>query len=131
VVKVVRIVKDDITTEKVIRKVDLEAVEFMNNPKLDILKLAVIERHGKTGDAAVGLVETYSLKNGAEALTISHDSLNIIVIGENDEDMKCAVEELERLGGDMHMLQMYGPPPQFGNSRFDDRLPHNRSGGKT
>lgn len=99
VVKVIRIIKDNITTEKVIRKVDLKNGEYMNNPKLDILKLAVIERHGKTGGAGVGLVEGYGLENGAVALTIAHDSHNIIVIGDNDDDMAAAVGELERLEG--------------------------------
>ncbi len=101
VVKVIRIIKDNITTEKVIRKVDSEKGFYKNNPKLDILKLAVIERHGKTGGAGVGLVEGYGLKEGAIALTIAHDSHNIIVIGDNDGDMIKAVEELQRCEGGM------------------------------
>ena len=35
----------------------------------------------------LGLVENFKLKNGAIATTISHDSHNIIVVGDNDEDI--------------------------------------------
>ena len=99
VVKVIQLVKDNVITKKVIRKVDTEDGYYQNNPKLDILKLAVIERHKKTGNIGLGLVEGYGLKNGAVALTIAHDSHNIIVIGDNDRDMKKAVEELQKCEG--------------------------------
>ncbi len=99
VVKVIQLIKDNVTTRKVIRKVDTDDGYYHNNPKLDILKLAVIERHKKTGNIGLGLVEGYGLKNGAIALTIAHDSHNIIVIGDNDRDMKKAVEELQKCEG--------------------------------
>lgn len=65
----------------------------------DILKVAVIERHNKTGNISLALVEKFGLENGAIASTIAHDSHNIIVIGDNDEDMLLAIEELEKVGG--------------------------------
>jgi adenine deaminase len=101
VVKVMQLVEDNIITKKVIRKVDTEDGYYRNNPKLDILKLAVIERHKKTGNIGIGLVEGYGLKNGAIALTIAHDSHNIIVIGDNDRDMLAAVKELQKCEGGM------------------------------
>ncbi len=101
VVKVIQIIEDNIITKKVIRKVDVEDGYYRNNPKLDILKMAVIERHKKTGNIGLGLVEGYGLKNGAVALTIAHDSHNIIVIGDNDRDMLQAVEELQKCDGGM------------------------------
>ncbi|MDX1358385.1 MAG: adenine deaminase [Clostridia bacterium] len=101
VVKVIQLVEDNIITKKVIRKVDTEDGHYKNNPKLDILKLAVIERHRKTGNVGIGLVEGYGLKHGAIALTIAHDSHNIIVIGDNDRDMLAAVAELQRCEGGM------------------------------
>jgi adenine deaminase len=104
VVKVMQLVSDNIITRKVIRKVDVKDGIYCNNPKLDILKLAVIERHKKTGNIGLGLVEGYGLKNGAVALTIAHDSHNIIVIGDNDEDMKTAVKELQRCRGGMTIV---------------------------
>ncbi len=99
VVKVIQIIEDNIITKKVIRKVDVDDGYYKNNPKLDILKLAVIERHKKTGNIGLGLVEGYGLKNGAVALTIAHDSHNIIVVGDNDRDMLEAVRELQKCEG--------------------------------
>lgn len=71
---------------------------FEYHPDLDILKLAVVERHHATGNIGLGLVENYRLQGGI-ASTIAHDSHNIIVIGDNDEDMFSAVSELIRVNG--------------------------------
>lgn len=65
----------------------------------EIAKIAVIERHNATGSHAVGLIRGYGLKRGAVATTVGHDSHNIIVVGNTDEDMFAAVDELKRIGG--------------------------------
>lgn len=99
IVKVIQLIEHNIITKNVTRKVDVEDNCFKYNSKLDILKLAVIERHKGTGNVGLGLVEGYGLKGGAVALTIAHDSHNIISIGDNDNDMKVAVKELKRVKG--------------------------------
>lgn len=65
----------------------------------ELLKIAVIERHHATGNIGIGLIKGYGLKNGAVATTVAHDSHNIIVVGDNDEDMLLAVEELKNIKG--------------------------------
>ena len=72
---------------------------FVYDPTRDIVKIAVIERHHDTGNVAVGLLKNYGLHSGAVALSIAHDSHNIIAVGANDADMAFAVETLIRLGG--------------------------------
>ena len=62
-------------------------------------KIAVIERHKATGKTGVGIVSGFGIQGGAIASSVSHDSHNIIVIGDNDEDMKLAIEELIRTQG--------------------------------
>lgn len=99
IANVIRLLPHSIVTQKVVRKVEVENGEFKNNKKLDILKLAVIERHNATGNVGLGLVEDFRLKNGAIALTIAHDSHNLIAIGDNDEDMLLAINEVARVGG--------------------------------
>lgn len=99
IVNVIRLLPHNLVTEKVVRKVDIKNNEFKNNEKLDILKLVVIERHKNTGNIGLGLVENFKLKNGSIASTIAHDSHNIIVIGDNDEDILNAIEEVKRIGG--------------------------------
>lgn len=99
IVNVIRLLPHNLVTEKVTRKVDLEDNEFKYNDKLDILKLVVLERHKNTKNIGLGLVENFKLKNGAIASTIAHDSHNIIVVGDNDEDILNAIGEVENIGG--------------------------------
>lgn len=65
----------------------------------DVLKIAVIERHGKNGNIATGFIHGFGLKSGAIASTISHDSHNICVVGANDEDMAIAANHLGEIEG--------------------------------
>lgn len=66
----------------------------------DILKIAVIERHRGSGNIGMAFVTGFGIKNGAIAGSVAHDSHNIIVVGDGDDDMKSAVERiLEMKGG--------------------------------
>jgi adenine deaminase len=65
----------------------------------DVLKVAVIERHGKNGNIGSGFVRGFGLKRGAIASSVGHDSHNITVIGASDDDMEAAVNRLIELGG--------------------------------
>jgi len=65
----------------------------------DVLKVAVIERHGKNGNIGRGFVHGFGLKRGAIASSVGHDSHNITVIGASDEDMATAVNRLIELKG--------------------------------
>ncbi len=68
--------------------------------KKDVLKIAVIERHKNTHHIGVGYIHGYGLRSGAVATSISHDSHNIIAVGENDLDICTAVNKvLENKGG--------------------------------
>lgn len=74
--------------------------DFVYNPNEDIVKVAVVERYQNTGNVAVALLRGYGIKEGAIAVSIAHDSHNIIVVGVSDEDMAFAVEKLiEQEGG--------------------------------
>lgn len=100
VARVIRILPHSLVTESAVRKVERdEEGYFKVHPDLDLLKMAVIERHGNTGGIGLGLVENYRLKGGAVASSIGHDSHNLIVIGDNDEDMAVAVNALAESGG--------------------------------
>jgi adenine deaminase len=65
----------------------------------DILKITVIERHGKNGNMATGFVQGFGLKKGAIASTVGHDSHNICVVGASDEDMALAANRLSVIKG--------------------------------
>ena len=79
--------------------------EWIHEDDKDILKLAVIERHHGTGNAATALIRGYGMRHGAVAVSIAHDSHNIIVIGDNDHDMAAAVRKLISIGGGMTMFK--------------------------
>ena len=66
---------------------------------LDVIKVAVIERHGKNGNIGRAFVTGFGLKRGAIASSVGHDSHNITVVGADDEDMAAAVNRLIELGG--------------------------------
>ncbi len=78
-------------------KVGLKGVE----PDLerDVVKIAVVERHGKNGNIATGFVHGFGLKAGAIASTVSHDSHNICVVGTSDEDIAAAANRLGEIEG--------------------------------
>lgn len=99
IVNVMRLLPHSLVTEKVVRKVGTENGLFKHHRSLDILKIAVVERHKATGNIGLGLVENFKLKNGAIASTIAHDSHNLIVIGDNDKDMLLAIKEVSSIGG--------------------------------
>ncbi len=65
----------------------------------DVVKIAVVERHGKNGNIATGFVHGFGLKHGAIASTVSHDSHNICVVGTSDEDIAAAANRLGEIEG--------------------------------
>ncbi len=65
----------------------------------DVIKVAVVERHGKNGNIGRSFVRGFGLKRGAIASSVGHDSHNITVVGANDADMAAAVNRLIEMGG--------------------------------
>ncbi|QWC00549.1 adenine deaminase [Mycoplasmatota bacterium] len=98
-VYVMGLIKNNITTKKVKAKVILRDGLFLPKDNPGLLKLAVIERHHYSGNVGFGIVKNYGLKNSAIAMTIAHDSHNIICLGDNDDDMYQAIEKIKDIGG--------------------------------
>jgi len=78
---------------------------WVHDPEVDIIKLAVIERHKGTGNVGVALIRGFGLKGGAIVSSVGHDSHNIVVAGDNDLDMVAAVEYLIGIGGGMALVK--------------------------
>jgi adenine deaminase len=64
------------------------------DPARDLVKIAVIERHGKNGNRATGFVRGFGLQRGAIASTVCHDHHNIAVVGADYADMALAANRL-------------------------------------
>ena len=67
----------------------------------NIAKVAVVERHKRTGNIGLGFVKGFGFKEGAVASSVAHDSHNLLVVGVNDHDMAFAVNRLAEVGGGM------------------------------
>lgn len=89
---VMKVVPGEILTKGTVKNVTYIDGEFVPNEQFQ--KIAVLERHHTTGLKQVGIVEGFCIKHGAIASTVGHDSHNLIVVGDNDEDMNRAIQEL-------------------------------------
>lgn len=100
---VIGVIENSLVTEKIVEEVKIVNGYFDYSDN-DILKLVVIERHFATGNIGVGLIKNFKLKNGAIGSTVGHDSHNMIVVGDNDEDILLAIKELEKIGGGLTII---------------------------
>lgn len=105
-VNVIEIIPGGVVTKSAVEEVEIdEKGDFLYNSNKDIVKIAVVERHNGTGNVSVGLLKGYGIKSGAAAISIAHDSHNIIVSGTNNEDMAKAVKELTSQGGGVVLVE--------------------------
>lgn len=101
-INVIKVYPGSLNTTKVKRRVQIynDIIENVIEEDEPINKIAVIERHKFSGKHFTGFIEGLGLKDAAIAQTIAHDSHNIIVLGDNDLDMKIAVNNLiDKNGG--------------------------------
>jgi adenine deaminase len=71
------------------------------NPQEDVAKIAVFERHKRTGNVGLGFITGLGLQEGAVASTVGHDSHNLVVAGMEDDSMVEAARFLVEAGGGM------------------------------
>ena len=103
-VNVIGIETGGVVTKKIIADVQLADGDFVFDPAQDICKLAVIERHHMTGKVGLGLLGGYGIKRGAVAVSVAHDSHNIIAAGVSNADIFAAVDALIRMDGGMVLV---------------------------
>ncbi|HBG33689.1 MAG: adenine deaminase [Tenericutes bacterium GWC2_39_45] len=104
-VKVIGLIQNNITTHLLNRTVNVTNNQFVYDKHADILKLAVIERHHNKKLIGIGLVEGFGFKNGALAMTIAHDSHNLIIVGSSDDDMRLAAEKINEIQGGIVLVR--------------------------
>lgn len=97
--RVIGLQPHSLVTKDLWRNVNLVDGKYITDDGKELLKIAVIERHNATGNIGLGLVEGLGLRKGAIASTVAHDSHNLVVIGDNDKDMRIAAEYLKEIGG--------------------------------
>ncbi len=105
-VHVIEIQPGGVVTKKSTAVVKLDDKgDFVRNPKVDLVKVAVLERHNYTGNAACGFLKGYGIQEGAVALSVAHDSHNVIVVGVSNEEMAFAVQCLQEIEGGIVLVK--------------------------
>ena len=98
-VRVIQIIEGQIINKETQARLTVENGKVKVSIEEDILKIACVERHKRTGRIAIAFVKGFNLKEGAIASSVAHDHHNIIVVGVNDTDMAIAVNSIEEMQG--------------------------------
>lgn len=98
-VRVIGLVPGQIITRQLVLEAPVADGEVHADPARDILKLVVVERHGRGGNIGLGLVQGFGLQRGALASSVAHDSHNLIAVGVDDRDLLAALEHVAANGG--------------------------------
>ena len=96
---VIGIIDGKIITEHLHEEIPVEDGDKRPDPSRDLVKIAVIERHGRNGNIATGFVRGFGMKRGAIASTVCHDHHNIAVVGVDYDDMALAANRLGQIEG--------------------------------
>ncbi len=98
-IPVIGVIPGKIITEHLRLRLPRAQAEALVDTAQDVIKVAVIERHGLNGHVSPGFVKGFGLKRGAIASTVGHDSHNICVVGVDDADMIIAAKRLAEIEG--------------------------------
>src|SRR5699024_10684413 len=100
-VNLLRVLENNARTVK--EKASLVVRDGIIQPDLeqDITHLSCIERHHETGKMASTFVTGLGIKHGAVASTVAHDSHNLLIMGDDKDDMVVAANYLANVGGGM------------------------------
>ncbi|WP_428938138.1 adenine deaminase [Fontivita pretiosa] len=98
-IRVIGAQAEQLVTEHLIFDATIHDGYVVPDPTRDILKIAVIERHGRGGGIGLGFIHGLGLTRGAIAGTVAHDHHNLIVIGADDESMLTAIRAIVNMGG--------------------------------
>jgi adenine deaminase len=96
---VIGILEGKILTEHLLEEIVPEDGDKRPDVARDLLRIAVVERHGRNGNIATGFVRGFGLKSGAIASTVCHDHHNIACVGVNYDDMAVAVNRMAAIEG--------------------------------
>jgi adenine deaminase len=99
--RVIGLVPDQILTVELVLEARIEHGAAVADTERDILKMAVVERHGRSGNVGLGFVKGIGMRRGAMATSVAHDHHNLVLIGVDDESMLSAGRQISRMGGGM------------------------------
>ncbi|MBX9765685.1 MAG: adenine deaminase [Bdellovibrionales bacterium] len=113
-VRVIRVVPNQIVTKSEVAKMNVvpafsdgttssfqsdQKFEVVADKSNDVLKIAVLERHGHGVPLAKGFVAGFGFQKGAIGSSVGHDSHNLVTVGTNDSDMRACLQWMKEKGG--------------------------------
>ena len=96
---VIGVIPGKIITDHLHEEIEPQNGDKQPDTERDLVKIAVIERHGINGNIAKGFVKGFGLKRGAIASTVCHDHHNIACVGVDYDDMALASNRMTALEG--------------------------------
>lgn len=96
---VIGVIPGKIITLNLSRELPVSDGHARPDPSQDIVKVTVIERHGRNNGIATGFVHGFGMQRGAIASSVGHDSHNLCVVGVDDASMAAAANRLIEIGG--------------------------------
>ncbi|WP_028548004.1 adenine deaminase [Paenibacillus sp. UNC451MF] len=92
--------ENHVETEEIFVDVPVKDGKLQINPESTLCKMALFERHGKTGGSAIGVVGNIGFDQPAAiAMTVAHDSHNVLIIGNDDALMAKAANSVIGMQG--------------------------------
>ncbi len=99
-IKVIEVIDNELITNQIICKPKVENNNLVSDIEKDILKIVVYNRYQENSKPQIGFIKGFGLRDGAVATSVAHDSHNIIAIGNTDQDICNAINEImENKGG--------------------------------
>ena len=99
--RVIGVIPDQLVTEHLVEEIPVRDDKAIADPAKDLLKIAVIERHRRSGAMGKGFVRGVGLERGALESSVAHDHHNLVVVGADDASMSTAALRAIELGGGM------------------------------
>jgi adenine deaminase len=103
-VRVIGARADQLVTEHLIAEARVVGGLAEADVSRDVLKMAVVERHGGSGKVGLGFISRFGLRRGAIAGTVAHDHHNLVIIGADDASMRAAGRAVTEMGGGLAVV---------------------------
>ncbi|UMA66340.1 adenine deaminase [Roseivivax marinus] len=102
---VIGIREGQILTDHLVEDVAITDGDQRPDPARDLVRIAVIERHGRNGNVATGFVRGFGMTDGAIAATVCHDHHNLVAVGIDYDDLALAANRLAEIEGGFVVTQ--------------------------
>jgi adenine deaminase len=103
-VRAIGLINQSITEERIL-EVNAAAGFVEANLRDDLLKVAVFDRHHRTGQITFGMLQGFGARVGAVGLTTNLDENTLMVVGADDADMALCANALIESGGGIAIAQ--------------------------